>query len=49
MEGELTEATSMVKSSSYIWMIGWTFQNPGNIKGTYGLLSDLGLDQLQHP
>ena len=24
-------------------------KNPGNVMSTYGLLSDLGFDQLQHP
>ena len=38
-----------VKSSSCIQIIGYKFQNPGNVISTYGLLSDLGLDQLQHP
>ena len=45
---ESTEATDMVKGSSCIQIIGYN-ENPGNAIGTYGLLSDLGLDQLQHP
>ena len=49
MDGEWTEATNTVKCSSCIWIIGYKFQNPGNTISTYGLLSDLGLDQLQHP
>ena len=48
-DGESMETTNTVKSSSYIWIIGYKFQNPGNTISTYGVLSDLGLDQLQHP
>ena len=48
MDGELTEATYTVKSSSCIQIIGCN-QIPGNVISTYGLLSDWGLDQLQHP
>ena len=48
-DGELTEATDTVKSSSCIRIIGYNFPNPGNVISTYGLLSDLGLDQLQYP
>ena len=43
------EATNAVKSSSCILIIGYKFQNPGNVISTYGLLSDLGLDQWKHP
>ena len=49
MDGELTEARDTVKSSSCIWINGYKLQNPGNAISTYGLLSDLGLDQLQYP
>ena len=35
MDGELTEATSTIKSSSCIWIIG-SNQNPGNAISTYG-------------
>ena len=49
VDGESTEATSTVKNSSYIQITGWKIQNPGNVMSTCGLLSDLGLDQLQHP
>ena len=48
-DGESTEATNTVKSSSCIQGIGHNFQNPRNVISTYGLLSDLGLDQLQYP
>ena len=48
MDGESTEATDTVKSSSCIHIIGYN-QNPGHVISTYGLLSDLDLDQLQHP
>ena len=47
MDGELTEATDTVKSSSCIWIIGYNLQNPATVINTYGLLSDLGLDHLQ--
>ena len=30
MDGELTEATNTVKSSSFIQITGHNFQNPGN-------------------
>ena len=46
---ESTEATNTVKSRSCIWIIWHNFQNQGNMISTYGLLSDFGLDQLQHP
>ena len=49
IDGESTEATDTVKSSSCIQIIGYKCQNPGNAISTYGLLSDLGLDQVQHP
>ena len=48
MDGESTEVTGTVKSSSCIQIIGYA-QNPGNTISIYGLLSDLGLDQWQQP
>ena len=49
MDGESTEVTDTVKSSSCIQIIEYNLQNPRNMISTYGLLSGLGLDQLQHP
>ena len=37
IDGESTEATDTVKSSSSIWIIGYN-QNSGNAIRTYGLL-----------
>ena len=37
MDGEFTEATNTVKSISFIQIIGYKFQNPGNVISTYGL------------
>ena len=45
-ERESTEAANTVKSSSCIQIIGYKFQNLGNVINTYALLSDLGLAQL---
>ena len=42
------KTTDAVKSGSHVQIIGYN-QNPQNAISTYGLLSDLGLDQLQHP
>ena len=45
---KMTEAIDTVKNSTYIQLIGYN-QNQGNVIRTYGLLSDIGLDQWQHP
>ena len=47
MDGESTEATSIVESSSQIQIIGRTTRNPENMMSTHGLFQDLGSDQLR--
>ena len=49
MDRELTETTSTVKAVPTSGSLDRNSKNPGNMMSTYGLLSDLGLDQLQHP
>ena len=54
MEWEPTQMESQQKQQTQSkavpasWIIGYN-QNPENTISTYGLLSDLGLDQLEHP
>ena len=48
IDGESTEAADTLKSSSCIQIIGYN-ENPRNEISTYGLLSDLCLDQCSIP